>query len=182
MLRIGKLTDYATGLMAQLAHAPERNVSAQQLAFELGLPGPTVGALLKRLGRAGLVRSVRGAAGGYGLARAPEAISVADIISAIEGPRSELLAGMMKTAGEAFSVVDLFAVNGMGDHAQNVLVLGGDENWSKAFTETAYVSGSAHDAIARCFVPPSRWPVNGVVFTDDHNPVDAIIARGLWAE
>lgn len=86
MLRIGKLTDYATGLMAQLAHAPERNVSAQQLAFELGLPGPTVGALLKRLGRAGLVRSVRGAAGGYGLARAPAAISVADIIVAIEGP------------------------------------------------------------------------------------------------
>jgi FeS assembly SUF system regulator len=86
MLRIGKLTDYATGLMAQLAHSPERNVSAQQLAFELGLPGPTVGALLKRLGRAGLVRSLRGAAGGYGLARAPREISVADIIVAIEGP------------------------------------------------------------------------------------------------
>ena len=86
MLRIGKLTDYATGLMAQLARSPERNVSAQQLALELGLPGPTVGALLKRLGRAGLVRSVRGAAGGYGLARSPEAISVAAIIVAIEGP------------------------------------------------------------------------------------------------
>lgn len=86
MLRIGKLTDYATGLMAQLAHSPERNVSAQQLALELGLPGPTVGVLLKRLGRAGLVRSVRGAAGGYGLALAPQAISVADVIVAIEGP------------------------------------------------------------------------------------------------
>ena len=86
MLRIGKLTDYATGLMAQLAHSPERNVSAQQLALELGLPGPSVGALLKRLGRAGLVRGVRGVAGGYALARAPEAISVADIIVAIEGP------------------------------------------------------------------------------------------------
>ena len=68
MLRIGKLTDYATGLMAQLAHSPERNVSAQQLALELGLPGPSVGALLKRLGRAGLVRGVRGVAGGYALA------------------------------------------------------------------------------------------------------------------
>jgi FeS assembly SUF system regulator len=86
MLRIGKLTDYATGLMAQLAHSPQRNVSAQQLALELGLPGPTVGAVLKRLCRAGLVRSVRGAAGGYGLVRAPETISVAAIITAIEGP------------------------------------------------------------------------------------------------
>lgn len=86
MLRIGKLTDYATGLMAQLARSPERNVSAQQLALELSLPGPTVGALLKRLGRAGLVRSRRGPAGGYGLARAPEEISVAAIIVAIEGP------------------------------------------------------------------------------------------------
>lgn len=86
MLRIAKLTDYATGLMTQMAHVPQRQVSAQQLALELGLPPPTVAALLKKLTRAGLVSSMRGAGGGYSLARTPKEISVAQVISAIEGP------------------------------------------------------------------------------------------------
>lgn len=86
MLRIAKLTDYATVLMVQLSLSPERRVSAQQLATELTLPLPTVAALLKKLGRAGLVDSLRGAAGGYSLARAPSAISLADVVAAIEGP------------------------------------------------------------------------------------------------
>ncbi len=86
MLRISKLTDYATALMTQLAVMPERHISAQQLANELRLPLPTVATLLKRLGRAGLVRGSRGAAGGYSLARAPREISVAEIIVVIEGP------------------------------------------------------------------------------------------------
>jgi FeS assembly SUF system regulator len=86
MLRISKLTDYATALMTQLASAPARQVSAQQLATELRLPLPTVAALLKRLGRAGLVRGSRGVAGGYSLARPPAEIAVAEIIGVIEGP------------------------------------------------------------------------------------------------
>lgn len=86
MLRIAKLTDYATGLMTQMAHQPDRWVSAQQLAVELGLPAPTVARLLKLLGRAGLVVSQRGKGGGYGLARPAREISVAEVIAAIEGP------------------------------------------------------------------------------------------------
>lgn len=86
MLRIAKLTDYAMGLMTQMAHEPERWVSAQQLALELTLPAPTVARLLKMLGRAGLVVSQRGKGGGYGLARPAREISVAEVIAAIEGP------------------------------------------------------------------------------------------------
>lgn len=86
MLRIAKLTDYATGLMTQMAHQPGRWVSAQQLAVELNLPAPTVARLLKLLGRAGLVVSQRGKGGGYGLARPAREISVAEVIAAIEGP------------------------------------------------------------------------------------------------
>lgn len=86
MLRIAKLTDYAVALMTQLAAAPERQVSAQQLATELRLPPPTVAALLKRLARADLVRGCRGAAGGYSLARPASLVSVAAIIEVIEGP------------------------------------------------------------------------------------------------
>ncbi len=113
---------------------------------------------------------------------APNGMFLMNIISAVDGPRSELLAGMMKTVNEAFSSVDLFGVGGSPDQVQNVLVLASNENWSKAFTETAYVSGSPQEMIARSFVPPNRWPIGGVVFTDDHNPVDAIIARALWSE
>ncbi len=86
MLRIAKLTDYATGLMTQLAQAPQRRVSAQQLAHELSLPAPTVARLLKLLTRAGLITSQRGKGGGYGLARPAQEISVAQVITAIEGP------------------------------------------------------------------------------------------------
>ena len=86
MLRIAKLTDYATALMTRLAAMPEHRASAQQLATELGMPPPTVAVLLKRLGRAGLVRGSRGVAGGYSLALLPEEISVARIIAVIEGP------------------------------------------------------------------------------------------------
>jgi len=88
MLRISKLTDYATGLMTQLALAPGRLVSAQRLAAEMTLPLPTVASLLKRLTRAQLVRSVRGAGGGYTLTRGSQDISMAEVIAAIEGPVS----------------------------------------------------------------------------------------------
>lgn len=86
MLRIAKLTDYATVLMVRLARDPARYCSAAQLADELGVPLPTVAKLLKRLLQAGLLTSVRGAVGGYALAHAPHAISVADVVNAIEGP------------------------------------------------------------------------------------------------
>lgn len=86
MLRIAKLTDYATLLMVRLAHEPARCFSAAQLADELGLPQPTVAKLLKRLLRAQLLGSVRGAGGGYSLSHAPHAISVADVLNAVEGP------------------------------------------------------------------------------------------------
>ena len=86
MLRIAKLTDYAISLMAHMARSPGRQVSAQQFSLETELPVPTVANLLKRLSRAGLVYSTRGVAGGYGLAKHPNDITMVDVITAIEGP------------------------------------------------------------------------------------------------
>ncbi len=86
MLRIAKLTDYATSVMTLLAEAPERVHSASELAARARLESPTVAKLLKALGQAGLVESFRGANGGYRLARDPHDITVVDIITAIEGP------------------------------------------------------------------------------------------------
>ena len=86
MFRIVKLSDYATSLLSRMAREPGRHLSARQLSGDLALPVPTVAKLLKQLARAGLVQSLRGSGGGYCLARAPEMISLAEVIAAIEGP------------------------------------------------------------------------------------------------
>jgi FeS assembly SUF system regulator len=86
MLRIGKLTDYATVILATLAADRSRLQNAGSLAERTHIAAPTVSKLLKQLHRAGLVVSMRGTHGGYQLARDPEAISAATILDALEGP------------------------------------------------------------------------------------------------
>lgn len=86
MLKLGKLADYATTLMTALAADPQHLASAQELAARTHVSGPTVAKLLKLLTRAGLVEPVRGAHGGYRLARPAEQINVAEVIAAIDGP------------------------------------------------------------------------------------------------
>ena len=86
MLRISKLTDYATVLLAHLAEEGAGQRTAVELADTSGIGLPTVSKVLKELQRAGLVVSTRGARGGYALARPAEDISAADILGAVEGP------------------------------------------------------------------------------------------------
>lgn len=86
MLRIGKLTDYATVVMAELSRHPGECWSASQVAEATRLELPTVAKVLKTLAKAGLIDSVRGVNGGYRLPEAPEHVSVAAIIRAMEGP------------------------------------------------------------------------------------------------
>ena len=86
MLRMSKLTDYGTLVLAQLAANESDLTSAVQLSDTTHIAQPTVSKLLKSLARAGLVVSQRGAMGGYALARPPEHISAAEIIDALEGP------------------------------------------------------------------------------------------------
>lgn len=84
MLRISKITDYGTLVMTRIATRPERHFSAAELAEGLGLGLPTVSKVLKTLARHGLVNSLRGAHGGYNLARPASAITMAEIIDALE--------------------------------------------------------------------------------------------------
>lgn len=84
MLRISKLADYGTMVTAYMARRPDQLFSAGEIAQALNLGQPTVSKILKMLGRDMLVVSVRGAAGGYTLARSPELITVAEIIDAME--------------------------------------------------------------------------------------------------
>lgn len=84
MLRVSKLTDYGTLAMTQMALQPDRLFTAADLAAALGLGTPTLSKVLKRLVRHDLVRSVRGQHGGYVLARAPNGVTLADIVDALE--------------------------------------------------------------------------------------------------
>lgn len=86
-MRLSNLADYAVVTMSAAArHCGGGRVSASDLASETGLPAPTVQKLVSKLSAAGLLRSVRGAGGGLQLARPAAAISLADIIEAVEGP------------------------------------------------------------------------------------------------
>lgn len=86
MLRVTKLTDYATLILTVLAARPETVLSAPELAERAGLEPPTVAKVLKPLAAAGLVAGFRGANGGYRLARPAAAISLIEIVEAMEGP------------------------------------------------------------------------------------------------
>jgi len=87
MLRVTRLTDYATVVLTVLASQPEEAVlSASELAELAGLEPPTVSKLLKLLAQADLVAGFRGTHGGYRLARAAEAITLIEIVEAMEGP------------------------------------------------------------------------------------------------
>lgn len=86
-MRLSNLADYAVITMGQAAsHCGDGRVSAAELATETGLPVPTVQRLVSKLTAAGLLRSVRGAGGGLQLGRPAAAITVADIVEAVEGP------------------------------------------------------------------------------------------------
>ena len=86
MLRVTKLTDYATVVLTALAARPDAVLSAPELAERAGLELPTVAKLLKPLAQAGLVEGFRGTNGGYRLARAAGQISLVEIVEAMEGP------------------------------------------------------------------------------------------------
>lgn len=88
MLRVSKLTDYATVVMTHIAHQPDGVHAASDITSATHLALPTVSKVLKLLSKASLLDSKRGANGGYVLSDKPQNISVASIIAAIEGPIS----------------------------------------------------------------------------------------------
>ncbi|NUR46004.1 MAG: Rrf2 family transcriptional regulator [Sphingomonas sp.] len=86
-MRLSHLADYAVVLMTAAARRPAgARLSATELSGETGLPLPTTQKLMGQLAACGLLSSMRGAGGGFSLARDAEAISLADIVEAVEGP------------------------------------------------------------------------------------------------
>lgn len=85
MLRISKLADYGTVIMNCLAKEPRSLLSASGIARRVSIAVPTASKVLKILVAANLVVSVRGSEGGYRLSRSPEQITVASVITALDG-------------------------------------------------------------------------------------------------
>lgn len=85
MVILSKLADYGVIVATHLAAHPERQMTAAVLAHETSLPRATVAKVLKILAHAGIVAGARGAAGGYRLARDAGAISVVQVVAAIDG-------------------------------------------------------------------------------------------------
>ena len=84
MLRLSRLADYAVVLLVELGDGRGVTTSTS-LAGDTGIPEPTVAKVLKVLGAAGLVRSQRGARGGYRIARPLDAIAIGEVVEAVDG-------------------------------------------------------------------------------------------------
>lgn len=85
-MRLSRLADYAVVLMTHVAQHPERSHAAAESAVATHLPAPTVARIMARLSRGGFLTSVRGAKGGYLLARPAAGIPVGAIVSLFDGP------------------------------------------------------------------------------------------------
>jgi Rrf2 family iron-sulfur cluster assembly transcriptional regulator len=86
-MKVSTRGDYASRALLSLAlHAGGAPTSVRDIAERTGLPQPYLEQILLALKGAGLVRSKRGVGGGYVLARPPDEIKLADIVSAVDGP------------------------------------------------------------------------------------------------
>jgi Rrf2 family protein len=85
-VRVSAKADYAVRAAAELAAAGDGPVKGESLSQAQGIPLKFLENILGELKHAGLVRSQRGAEGGYWLARPADEITIADVIRAVEGP------------------------------------------------------------------------------------------------
>jgi len=110
-----------------------------------------------------------------------DGVFVMNVISAVQGERSELLAGILATLRSVFPHVEAFGLDRSRTMPQNVILFASNRDWSAVFTERYYAPGSLQNQLVAAHVPQPQLPTNGPVFTDHRNPVDAIIARSLLA-
>ena len=85
-MRVSAKVDYALRAVIELAAAGDGPVKGERIAQAQEIPLKFLENILGDLRQAGIVRSQRGAEGGYWLARPPEEISVADVVRTVEGP------------------------------------------------------------------------------------------------
>jgi Rrf2 family protein len=98
-MQISARAEYAVRALLALAANEAESATAQVLADSQSLPRKFLEAILSDLRRAGLVRSQRGAEGGYRLARGAAEITVGDVLRAVDGPLAGVRGERPETAG-----------------------------------------------------------------------------------
>ena len=95
MLKVSTKSTYAIRALTDLARqSVERPVRVSTIAERQGIPLPFLEQIFSKLRKAGLIEAVRGPQGGYKLSRTPDAITLAEIISVLEGPLEPVLCSM----------------------------------------------------------------------------------------
>src|SRR4051795_790681 len=90
-MRISAKVDYAVRALCEIAaRHGDAPVKADEIARAQDIPHSFLENILVDLRRAGFVRSLRGQVGGYRMAVAPSAITIADVIRAVEGPLADV--------------------------------------------------------------------------------------------
>ena len=147
-MHIPAKVDYGLRALLSLAVAGAPQ-TAEVLASDQGLPPRFLGAILAELRRAGLVASQRGAEGGYRLARAPEQITLAEIIRALDGP----LAEVRGFRPEATSY------DGAAEHLQQVWVAvrASLRTVLEKITLTDVISGKLPAHVQKLVTDPDAW-------------------------
>ncbi|HET9124397.1 MAG TPA: Rrf2 family transcriptional regulator [Solirubrobacteraceae bacterium] len=107
-MRISAKADYAVRAVAELASAEgDRPIKAERVASAQGIPLNFLENILGELRHAGIVRSQRGAEGGFRLARPAEEMTVADVIRAVEGPLASVRGGPPEDAEYSGAAAEL---------------------------------------------------------------------------
>ncbi len=109
----------------------------------------------------------------------PKGVFIMNLIAAITGPKSELTSGMLATVRNVFPHVEVFSVGYRRDETQNVILMASREDLKPLIVDRYVTPGSWQERLIRTHIPAGTVARSEYVFTDDHNPVDAIIARGL---
>src|ERR1700690_243640 len=107
-MRISAKAEYAVRAAVELAAAPgDKPVKAERLATAQEIPLNFLENILGELRHAGIVRSHRGAEGGFRLARPAGEIPIADVIRAVDGPLASVRGGPPEAASYSGSTVAL---------------------------------------------------------------------------
>ena len=109
----------------------------------------------------------------------PNGVFLMNLISALQGDRSELFAHVLGTLRAVFPHVEVFTVGGGGTEAQNIILLASHQSWKRWLEDKSYLPSSSQYRMVANRVREALLPEAGKPFTDDWNPVEAVIARQL---
>jgi Rrf2 family protein len=148
-VRLTAKADYAIRAAAELAAAGDGPVKGERLASAQDIPPKFLENILVDLNHAGLVRSQRGAEGGYWLARPAEEITLADVIRAVEGP----LANVRGTRPEALD----YHGPAEGLRAVWVALRASLRGVLESVTLADLAAGELPDAVSQLIENPDAW-------------------------